>query len=192
MQILYLMFIYSKIAFFNSRRVECIIKLFWYFYISSFYYRLILRSISYLHITHIPVNKTMLNAREIENPAIQPKYEYSCFIIWISKNGGKTINCLIRYYFLNSSLQHSQHVLIRLRISTLVTNVNKFGVTVCYSFIARWEKTLRNKFILNIWIASLQFRHLICNFSCDIKICLKLYICTFVTFLSIESMCTPS
>lgn len=53
------------------------------------------------------------------------------------KMGGKTINCLIRYYFLNSSLQHSQHVLIRLRIGTLVTNVNKFGVTVCYSFIAR-------------------------------------------------------
>lgn len=70
-------------------------KLYLYFYISSFHYRLILRSISYLHITHIPVNKTVLNARETENQAFQPEYEHSCFIIWISIKLVKNINCRI-------------------------------------------------------------------------------------------------
>lgn len=130
---------------------------------------------------------------EIENSATQPEYEHSCFINWISINGVKTINCLIgSLLFLNSSLQHSRHVLIRRLISTLVTNVNKFNDDCMLFIYSRWKKTLWNKFILNIWIASLQFRHLICNFSCDTKICLKFFICTFVTFLSMESMCSPS
>lgn len=94
---------------------------------------------------------------------------------------------MVLYYSLSSNLKHSRHVLIKFLISTLVINVDKGGDD-CKRFIncPRRENFKKYIFIINIWKANLEFRHLIYNF------CLTFYICTFVTFLSMESMCTAS